>query len=243
MKKFVIGNWKGLPQTAATAREIVERVDQWLQETATGDVSIVLCPSDKYLRDVAGWLRQGRLADVAQLGVQDVTQGADALGVRYVIIGHSDRRWKLGESDQVVNTKLRATLSAGLVPIVCLGERTRETGWQDTLAAQVRLTLAGLSDPDIARCMIAYEPVWAISTTPGAKPDTPASAVQSMGLIRQALEDSFGVSHATFLYGGSVTPANARDFLSRPEISGVLVGGASVRPEDFIGILAIATTL
>ena len=243
MKKFVIGNWKELPETQAQAREVVERVDQWLQETPTADVSIVLCPPDKYLHDVADWMKQGRLADVAQLGVQDVTGGAEELGVRYVIIGHSDRRWKLGEPDDVVNGKLKATLRAGLVPIVCLGERTREPGWQDALATQVRLTFAGLSDPDVTRCMVAYEPVWAISTNPGAKPDTPASAVQSMGLIRQALEDSFGASHATFLYGGSVTPANAREFLQRPEVSGVLVGGASVRPEDFVGILTIAATL
>jgi triosephosphate isomerase len=90
----------------------------------------------------------------------------------------------------------------------------------------------------VSQCVIAYEPVWAISTNPNARPDTPASAVQAMSLIREALADQFDVSHPTFLYGGSVHPDNAKEFLDRPEIYGVLVGGASVRPADFMGIVS-----
>jgi triosephosphate isomerase len=103
--------------------------------------------------------------------------------------------------------------------------------------------LKGLTEGQLSQCLIAYEPVWAISTNPDAKPDTPASAVQSMNFIRETIADQFNVSHPTFLYGGSVTPDNAQSFLERAEVSGVLIGGASVRADDFCRILSIASSL
>jgi triosephosphate isomerase len=115
-----------------------------------------------------------------------------------------------------------------------LGEREREGAWEQFLRDQTDKTFSGLEVADISKCIIAYEPVWAISTTPGAKPDTAESALESIQLIREMLN-----SKLTFLYGGSVTPANAADFLNEPEINGVLVGGASVRKEDFIKILSL----
>lgn len=279
-KKLIVANWKALPKTSGEAQEMLVRIDEWLggqSERMMPD--IVLCPPFVFLDEVATALTEGHLAQSASLGAQDIAMsesGAQtgevsgtqlvASGVRYVIIGHSERRWKLGESEQIVNSKLKAALAAGLVPIVCLGERTREgewpgritsptafgrhaeqglvalPGWQATLSAQTVATFRGMTPEQISRCIIAYEPVWAISTNPDAKPDTPAGAVQSLSLIRQTLGDHFNISHTAFLYGGSVTPANARDFLEREEFRGVLVGGASVRVNEFCEILSIAAT-
>jgi triosephosphate isomerase len=122
-----------------------------------------------------------------------------------------------------------------------VGERTREGRWQEELAAQARATFSGIpaASPS-ARCLIAYEPVWAISTNPGAHPDTPENASESVTVIRSALNSTLDPMPLTlrFLYGGSVTPANAAGFLAH--FDGVLVGGASVRKEDFIGILEAA---
>jgi triosephosphate isomerase len=258
MKKLIVANWKMNPRTSAEAGDIVAKIDEHVRgmESGTQRLDIVFCPPFVFLEDVAAMLSEGVLADVARLGAQDIAARDDLaqtgevsgpqlakLGVRYVIAGHSDRRYKLGETDEMVNTKVRAALRNALVPIVCVGERTREGDWKDALAVQVAATLQGLTPGQVSQCVIAYEPVWAISTNPDAKPDTPAGAVVSMGLIREALADHFDVSHHAFLYGGSVTPANAQDFLERPEIGGILVGGASVRAEDFCAILSVAARI
>lgn len=254
MKKLVIANWKMNPATPAEAGELVARTEDALRglgDAAVARLDVALCPPFVFLEDVAGLLRRGTLA--VTLGAQDIAlsdAGAQtgevggvqlaALGVRYVIVGHSERRWKLNEDDAVVNAKLRSVLAHDLVPVVCIGERTRASGWQGELAAQVDATFRGLRAADVARCLIAYEPVWAISTNPGATPDTPVSAVAAMGYIRERIASVWEASVAC-LYGGSVTAANAEEFLARPEITGVLVGGASVRPE-FADILRIAAT-
>jgi len=257
MKKIVIANWKMNPASAAEAAELVARADdtiRGLPDDAAARVDVVLCPPFVFLEDVAGLLRRGSSAGAVVLGAQDIAlsdAGAqtgevggaqlESLGVRYVIIGHSERRWKLGEDDATVNAKLRTALTHGLTPVVCIGERTRNVGWQDALDAQVDATFRGLRSADVARCLIAYEPVWAISTNPGAAPDTPASAVGAMGLIRERIASAWEASVAC-LYGGSVTAGNAEEFLTRQEIAGVLVGGASVRPE-FADIMRTAASI
>ncbi len=256
MKKLVVANWKMNPRTLAEAQDIVAKIDEHVRGLGSGaqQLDVVVCPPFVFLEDVSSILGEGMLSGVAMLGAQDIAARDDAaqtgevsgpqlakLGVRYVIVGHSDRRYKLGESDEMVNAKLQAALRNGLVPIVCVGERSRDGAWQDALKAQVAATLRGLTPGQVSQCLIAYEPVWAISTSPDARPDTPAGAVLSMELIREALADHFDVAQHAFLYGGSVTPTNAQDFLERSEIGGVLVGGASVRPEDFCTILSITS--
>ena len=167
------------------------------------------------------------------------------LGVRYVIIGHSERRWKIGESDEVVNQKLKAVLRNEMVPIVCVGERVRDENFKEFLNGQVIATFAGLSPDEISRCIIAYEPVWAISTTPDSRPDTPQNALESIKIIQDTLVSNLEIraSDLNFLYGGSVNSGNVSDFLSQKEINGVLVGGASVNKEEFVKILAIASKI
>ena len=165
------------------------------------------------------------------------------LGTNYVIIGHSERRWKLGESDKVVNQKLKSALRNELVPIVCIGERKREDNFKDFLKDQVVKTFEGLTPDEIGKCIIAYEPVWAISTNPGAKPDTPESALESIHIIKEILNSEFSVQGNTFLYGGSVNSGNIASFIRENEINGVLIGGASVNKEEFIKILKIAVRI
>lgn len=244
MKRFVIANWKMLPQTLAEAGEILERVDTWLSDLADRvPPNIVLCPPFIFVEEVAGRLHEGRLGTV-QLGAQDIaasdvpgqtgevsgTQLA-ALGVHYVIVGHSERR-AMGESDATVHAKLLEVLHHRMTPVLCLGELSRDSGWQERLASQAQSALEGLDGPDLARVIVAYEPVWAISTNPGARPDTPESAAGAAKVIRASIGHS-----SPLVYGGSVTPANATSFLKHEAFNGVLVGGASVRADDFVRIL------
>jgi triosephosphate isomerase (TIM) len=230
MKKLIVANWKELPQTWGQAEEILARADECLSDLSSealakeGALSLVICPPFKYLEQVAKVLQTGHLEHMAELGAQDIPERLE--GIRYVIIGHSSRRGA-GETDDMVNQKLKFVLGHELVPIVCVES-----------AEQARATFAGIAADDLARCLVAYEPVWAISTNSGGHPDTPENAAQAVRLIREVIGD-----RAHTLYGGSITEKNAQDFLSRPEFSGVLIGGASVRAEEFCRILSIAAQL
>ncbi|HVZ11020.1 MAG TPA: triose-phosphate isomerase [Candidatus Paceibacterota bacterium] len=246
-KKYVIGNWKALPNSQAEVDQILDFLSEHLPSGDT-ETSIVVCPPFVYLEEVSKILATTSLGTRVELGAQDIALSDEPsqtgevtgeqlarLGVRYVIIGHSDRRWKLGESDEITNAKLRMALQHNLTPIVCIGERVREGNFGKDIIDQIDATFAGASSDQIQSCVIAYEPVWAISTNPGAKPDTPESAQQSIQIIRDHLK-----SDIRMLYGGSVNPKNAEAFLGLPNASGVLVGGASVRPEDFLQIIRAA---
>jgi triosephosphate isomerase len=161
----------------------------------------------------------------------------------HVIIGHSERRAYFGETDATVNKRVLAAFRHGLTPIVCVGETLAENEkgeTSDIVRRQVREGLAGLDAAQAERLVIAYEPVWAIGTGRAATPDG-ANAV--VGVIRAALRDMFGKGAAAAMriqYGGSVTAANAASFFSQPEIDGALVGGASLKPNEFVQIVAAA---
>ncbi|HXK41102.1 MAG TPA: triose-phosphate isomerase [Candidatus Paceibacterota bacterium] len=264
MKKLIVANWKNHPETLAEAGQILDTVDEYLGSLGEREMSLVFCPPFVFTEEVEKILNTSHLEHQAELGAQDISVDDETaltgdvsgpmlkkLGVRYVIIGHSERRWKLGETDEIVNKKLKAALRNELVPIVCLGERTRLRSlggqaheWKDFLRQQAEATFAGLSSDEAARCLIAYEPVWAISTTPGARPDTPGSALESIGIIKEVLNTKYNIQNTIYyLYGGSVTSSNARDFLGSEGIDGVLVGGASIKRDEFVKILAIAAEL
>ena len=256
-KKYIVANWKMAPTSWAEAQEILERTDEYLGTLDDRkEFTLVFCPPFVFLEEAAKRLETSHLAHQALLGAEDIaTEDSGALtgevsgpmlrklGVRYVIIGHSERRWKLGESDETTNRKLKAALRNELTPIVCVGERTRDGDFKDFLKNQIAATLNGLSADEVARCVIAYEPVWAISTTPGAHPDTPESAIESISTIKEILNSEFLIRDSVFLYGGSVNSGNARDFLAQDEIDGVLIGGASVNKEEFVKILSVAQEL
>jgi len=211
-------------------------------------VTVVVCPPFTALGYAQKLLVGSRLI----LGAQDMSQhqrgaytgeiSAEMLltvGVRYVILGHSERRQYHAESDQLVNAKAKAALAAGLIPIICIGEtlEEREAGRTDeVVGGQLDGAFKGLTTDQLAESVLAYEPVWAIGTGKTATPDM-AQAVHEFLRARLASVDQKTASALPILYGGSVNPGNARDLLSRPDIDGALVGGASLKAEDFGGII------
>lgn len=267
LKKIIVANWKMSPTTLAEAEGILEFVDDYLSSIndppAGGEFSLVFCPPFVFIEEVAKIIGTSHLEHQAFLGAQDISTDDKAaltgevsgpmlsrLGVRYVIIGHSERRWKIGESDEVVNRKLKSALRNEFIPIVCIGEKIRDdnfsagggpaSGWKKFLKEQVDKTCEGLTPEEVSRCIIAYEPVWAISSNPGAHPDTPASAIESISEIKTILAEGWKLGAGDLpqvLYGGSVNSKNAGDFLKEKDINGVLVGGASVNKEEFVRIL------
>ena len=247
-KKYIVANWKMNPQTWAEAEQILDFVDDYLGSLGESkEFSLIFCPPFVFLEEAGKVLKTSHFEHEAFLGAQDIfweDTGADTgeisgpmlnkLGAEYVIVGHSERRWKLGEPDETVNKKLKAILRNAMVPIVCVGERVRDGNFKEFLKEQVEKTFAGLTPDDIGKCIIAYEPVWAISSNPGARPDTPESAIESIHMIREVLIGNL----PKVLYGGSVTSKNAADFIGQKEIDGILVGGASVNKDEFVKILS-----
>jgi triosephosphate isomerase len=242
---IVAGNWK-MNLDRAAARELVTGVVAGCGGAAA--VELVVCPPAVYL-DAVGAQLAG--ADVA-LGAQNMSDkptGAFTgeiaatmlldVGCRYVILGHSERRTLFGETDAAVNAKAKAALAAGLVPIVCVGETLaeRETGRTGAIVtSQVRGSLAGIPAADLARVVVAYEPVWAIGT---GKVATPEQAQEVHALIRGLLASLADASTAAVVrlqYGGSVKPDNAASLAAQPDIDGALVGGACLKAGDFLAI-------
>jgi triosephosphate isomerase len=244
---FVAGNWK----MNTTVDEAVDLVDTMVGDLdKVTEVEIVLCPPFMSLPTLAEEFD----IDNAPfgLGAQNMhyeDKGAFTGEVSplmlvdycdYVILGHSERRQFFGETDEIVNLKVKAALKHKLVPIVCVGETLAqyEAGQtDDVVVSQVRGVLAGLSVEQLYDMVIAYEPVWAIGT---GKSATGAGANAVIGLIRQTTAELVGQASADelrILYGGSVSPKNIGEFMSQPEIDGALVGGASLKAQDFVAIL------
>jgi triosephosphate isomerase len=253
-RPIVAGNWK-MNGLRAAARALAADVE--LASGGVPAVDLVVCPPSVHITEVEEQVRaaagkEGRGPRVAIGGQNawDKPTGAFTgevspqmladIGCRYVILGHSERRTLCGETDAVVNAKVKAALAAGLTPIVCVGETLaeREAGrTDDVVSGQVRGSLAGLGAAEIARLVVAYEPVWAIGT---GRVATPAQAQAVHALIRGLLGSLAGADTAAGVriqYGGSVKPDNAAELAAQPDIDGALVGGASL---DAPGFLAIA---
>ncbi|HJS29613.1 MAG TPA: triose-phosphate isomerase [Anaerolineales bacterium] len=246
---FVAGNWK-MNKTGAEARRLVHELKTDLAGISA--VERVLCPPFMAIAAVAALLEGSGIG----LGAQDLfwepsgayTGAVSAAMVaeycRYVIIGHSERRAYFGETDETVNRKVKAALAAGLTPIVCVGETLAENESDSTgevVERQVGEGLAGLSQDQAEKLVIAYEPVWAIGTGRAATPEGAEAVIREH--IRSRLGELFGRSVAEgsrVLYGGSVTGANAAEFFALEEIDGALVGGASLKSADFIQITRAA---
>lgn len=246
-RKIVAGNWK-MNLDRAQAKTLAAAVAKRAPEAGAAD--LVLCPPAVYLDAVAAAVASSPVA----LGGQNVHEKATGaftgevappmlvdLGCRYVIVGHSERRTLFGETDAIVNGKAKAALAAGLTPIVCVGEtlEEREAGRTgDVVAGQVRGSLAGLPPADVAGLVIAYEPVWAIGT---GKVATPEQAQEVHALIRRVVGELTSgdvAGRVRIQYGGSVKPDNAADLAAQADIDGALVGGASLKADDFLGIAA-----
>jgi triosephosphate isomerase len=245
--KIVAGNWK-MNLDRAKAHELAAAVAGRRGEAAK--VELVLCPPALYV-DTVGAALTGTKSDVG-LGAQNMHDKASGaftgevappmlvdMGCRYVILGHSERRTLFGETDAAVNAKTKAALAAGLVPIVCVGETLEEREAGRTAAVvtgQVQGSLAGLSPAELEKVVVAYEPVWAIGT---GKVATPEQAQEVHALIRGLLARLASpevAARVRIQYGGSVKPDNAADLARQPDIDGALVGGASLKADDFLGI-------
>jgi triosephosphate isomerase len=163
-----------------------------------------------------------------------------AVGCTYVILGHSERRQYFGETNEGVNRKVRKALASGLTPIACVGETLdeREQGvTQKVVTTQVKALFKEVSESDVSRIVIAYEPIWAIGT---GKTATPAQAQEVHALIRELISGLYSkeaASHVVLQYGGSVKPDNAVDLLGQPDIDGALVGGACLKVDTFLPII------
>jgi triosephosphate isomerase len=248
-KPFVAGNWK-MNKTAAEARELVSQLLGPLMDIR--GVEKVLCPPFTSLFAVASILDDSGVG----LGAQDmhweekgaftgeVSPGMVKELCNYVIIGHSERRTYFGETDSTVNKKLQAALKHDLTPIVCVGETLDEyeSGrTSEVVLRQINVGFADVAPAGAARVVVAYEPVWAIGTGKASSGEN-ASFVHGQ-VIRPALSRLFGKENAQairILYGGSVTAANASEFFQHPEIDGALVGGASLKAEEFVAITKAA---
>jgi triosephosphate isomerase len=250
-KKLVAGNWK-MYTNGATAQQLAAAIVQGLG--SEDRVSVAVCPPFPYLSRVAEVVRGSRVA----LGAQNLypeEEGAFTgevsptmlldVGCQYVIIGHSERRHKLGESDAFINRKVHAALDAGLRVILCVGELLEEKKGKVThrvLESQLSAGLAGVRREQMERLVIAYEPVWAIGTGHNA---TPEEAQEAHVFLRKLAAAKFGEEAAQGLviqYGGSVKPENVGSLLSQPDVDGALVGGASLQADLFLTIIRLALT-
>jgi triosephosphate isomerase len=248
-KPFVAGNWK-MNKTVEQASILVQELLPGLQ--AVPEVERVLCPPFSSLMFLSAQLQNTGIG----LGAQNMhweTSGAftgemSAQMVKefcnYIILGHSERRGYFGETDESVNKKLRSALGLGLIPIVCIGETLTEYEAGNTGEVVRRQVLQGFKDIETtvaSQIVVAYEPVWAIGTGKAATGEGANAVLKDH--IRPALASLFGsavTQNMRILYGGSVTSANAQEFFGQSEIDGALVGGASLKPVEFVKIVEAA---
>jgi triosephosphate isomerase len=250
-KKIVAANWK-MNVTQAEAAEFIK--DLLLEIGDMSEIEVVIVPPFTAIAKVAEALDKAQNIKVGAQNMHWERNGAFTgeisaellrdLFVRYVVLGHSERRQYFGETDEIVNRKVRAALEASLRPIVCIGETLdqREHGnVEKILAIQLRGSLANLEPKELQETVIAYEPVWAIGTGHNA---TAAQAQEAHAFIRHTLtqmSDQTTADRVRIQYGGSVKPANARELMSQPDIDGALVGGASLDARSFAEIVRAAS--
>ncbi len=245
-KPFIAGNWK-MNTDSASAVALAAGLARELSSVDTVDVAV--CPPFVYLQSVAAALSASNIA----LGSQNVyfeEKGAFTgeiscamlkdTSCAYAIIGHSERRHVLGETDAMINKKISAAIIGGLLPIFCVGELLEERQGGTTnevVAGQIKNGLEGISAESIQAVTVAYEPVWAIGTGLTA---TPEQAQEVHAMIRGLLTDLYGNEIAQTIriqYGGSAKPGNTAELMSQPDVDGLLVGGASLKVEDFAAMV------
>lgn len=239
-KIFVVANWKMNPKNFKEASKLFESVRKNIKKTA--NVKVILCPPSLWLKELKAGASFGLGAqnchweiDGAYTGELSPQMLADA-GAEFVIVGHSERRNYMGESDEIVNLKIKAVLRAGLWPILCVGEKEGE---EMGLVVENQLTknLAGLSVGQMKKVMIAYEPVWAIGTGQNCLPDNALSATLFIKKTLTKLYSRFLADKVPVIYGGSVHDNNEDGYIKQARMNGVLVGGASLKAEEFSKIV------
>ena len=246
-RKLVAGNWKMNGSFDANARLLAEITAEF--GNAACDAAV--CVPAPYFSQCQSLLSGSSLA----LGAQDVSiheAGAYTgelsaamlleFACRYVIVGHSERRAYFGETNELVAQKTARAVSAGLVPIVCVGETLaqREAGQTDEIVGQqIDAVLSLIAEKDLAKIVVAYEPVWAIGTGKTATPEM-AQEVHAMLRRRLSVKNAQAATEVKILYGGSMKPENANELLAMPDIDGGLIGGAALKAADFLSIIRAA---
>ncbi|HNW71340.1 MAG TPA: triose-phosphate isomerase [Candidatus Paceibacterota bacterium] len=246
-KKIIVANWKMNPSSLKEAESLFTKISK---KNNFKKIEIVICPPYLYLCKLKKFSRK------IVLGAQNLfyeERGAftgeisaemlSNIGVKFVIIGHSERR-KLGESNKDVNKKIKAALFFGIKPILCVGETERDENHEyfNFVKNQIEESLNGIHKDLIQKIIIAYEPVWALSTTQNRKDSNPDDSREMTVFIKKVLIDKFGtkIKMPKILYGGSVDVKNCCSFLKDGGVDGTLVGGASLNSEKFLEILNIA---
>lgn len=245
-KPIIAGNWK-MHLTLDEARSFMQEVKE--QVPAKEKIDTVICAPFTHLSALAELAQDGPVAIGAQ-NMHYEEQGAftgeispvmlKTIGVQYVIIGHSERREYFGETDELVNAKLKAAHQHGLVPIVCVGENLEQWEQEETktvVKKQVEAAFEELTSEQATNTVVAYEPIWAIGT---GKSSTAEAAGEVISFIRRVIEDQYDQQVAASVriqYGGSVKPENIAEYLAQPDIDGALVGGASLKPASFLQLL------
>lgn len=246
-KPIIIGNWK-MNLTMPAAKKLASDIEGGFKENWSDKVEAVVCPTHLQISAVAGVI-----SDQIGLGAQDLFWEKDGaytgevsaamlkeLKCSHVIIGHSERREYLGETNEMVGQKARAALVAGLVPIICIGEsqeRRKADQTNEFIEKQLLTAIEGVEQADIPRLIIAYEPIWAIGS---GEPASAEDAEEVAGLVREILADKYSQAEAQqcrILYGGSVKADNIASFVAKDNIDGALVGGASLDAQEFMGML------
>jgi len=240
---FIAGNWK-MNTTATEAEQLVLEMLEKLDRLEGAEK--VLCPPFVSLVALNMMLRGASI----KLGAQNMhfeTAGAYTGEIsplmlselcEFVILGHSERRWYFGETDEIVNKKVKAALANKLKPILCVGERLEENEagkTEEVINRQMTAALNGIEP--VSNLVIAYEPVWAIGTGKAASGEQAAATIQFIRDVLAKLWNKSIAQNLRILYGGSVTSANIAEFISHPEIDGALVGGASLKAEEFVSIV------
>ena len=248
-KTIIAGNWK-MNKNATETKKFAEELKAILPRAKWCDV--VVCVPFVNIPAALKAFKDMRVAVGAENlyyepnGAYTGEVSADMLrdlGVKYVIIGHSERRQYFGETDITVNKKVHAALEAGLHPIICVGEslEQREMGvTMELIALQVKSALSGVAADKVRKCVIAYEPIWAIGT---GKTATAEQAGEVCEAIRTVIRKLYGARVArsvTIQYGGSMNPKNAAELLAQPDVDGGLIGGASLKPDQFVDIINAA---
>lgn len=254
MRKFLIaGNWKmnGGPEATAALLDEINRLKPEISE----EVDVLVCPPFVSLSMASEYLRDsdiqvgGQNMHFEEKGAYTGEISAGMLiesGCNYVILGHSERRQYFGETDELVNKKTKKALAVKLAPVVCVGESLEERKAEkhfERTETQVKAAFSGTSPADAADVVVAYEPVWAIGTGETA---SPVQAQEMHAYIRgviSALYDEDTAARVRILYGGSMKPGNAGELLEQPDVDGGLIGGASLKAEDFIQIINTAEKL
>lgn len=236
MKLLVVANWKMNPLSLAEARKLFNLENKRTRRFKR--VEVVICPPFIYLPFLEAkgaqdcfWKERG--AFTGEVSAKMLKN----FGVKYVILGHSERRKYLDETDEMVNKKIKAVLEAGLKPILCVSSKKRGEAARKEMKVQMKKDLVGIKKSEIKNIVITYEPIWAISTTKGSIVATPENTKEGAILIRKNLVELFGSVDAQkvkVIYGGSVDSTNIQGFIEKAEMDGVLIGAASLRPDDFI---------